>query len=58
MLNVGKWSIGRSRSTDDTALKFDFNDRPSVELLLQKDAAVALAKAILEQYGAKLPALS
>jgi hypothetical protein len=49
-IGVGKWFIGYQHSTAKTLLMFEFLDREPINLLIPKDTALAIGRAILAQY--------
>lgn len=55
-VEVGRWAVGINRMTQKTAVRFDFNDRRPLVAALPKDAALALARAIIDQYESPPPA--
>ena len=50
VLETEKWSLGYDRNSHGSVLKFDFSDRDPVLLFVQHENALAIARAILDQY--------
>lgn len=50
IIAVGKWAVALERSSGGTVLRFDFNDRPALTLLVPGDSARQIADAINAQY--------
>lgn len=53
-IRLDKWFLGRVRDTGDAVLRFPFEDQPMLTFITSEQNAVAIAMAILKQYG-KLP---
>lgn len=48
-LVIGKWNLGRSPSGGLTFLRFEFNDKPPLDLAIPTNEAEKIAEAILAQ---------
>ena len=50
-LVVGKWSVGISKEKNVSILMLEFTDREPINLAIDRDRAIAIARAILDQYA-------
>ena len=48
---VGKWSVGFSKEKNVTILMLEFTNREPINLAIDRDRAIAIARAILDQYA-------